>query len=199
LIDLGDTTRVGDISEYAETKSSLENLKVPYHMVIGSHDIVGDGYELWQKYYGNPYYSWDYSDAHFIVLDDVSDINAFSEEQLSWLEKDLSNSSQKLKFVFLHKPPKCPLVSADQLGFTGPKSEERIDKFLNILNKYKINKIYAGHIHNYLNYTVSDIPITVVGASGGPIYNIPIIGKDFYHYIEVEVSGSNFAQKIVEL
>lgn len=199
LVDLGDTTRIGGASEYAETKSILAGLKIPYHMVIGNHDIVGDGYDIWREYFGPTYYSWDYEDTHFIVLDDVTDPNAFSEEQLSWLENDLQSTQKELKFIFVHTPPRCPSVSKEELGFTGPKSEERINQCLLILNKYKVNKIYAGHIHNYLNYSIDGIPITVTGGAGGPIYNIPIIGRDSYHYINVEVFGSNFQQKVVEL
>lgn len=199
FVDLGDTTRVSGLSEYVEKKAMLNDLKVPYHMVIGHHDIVGNGYDYWQQYFGATYYSWDYENAHFVVLDDVSYYNAFSEDELAWLEKDLSSNPKQLKFVFLHSPPRCPFVDPSQLGFKGPNSEERIDKFLSIIKKYKIDQIYAAHIHNLLNYKISGIPITVTGGAGGPLYHIPLIGKDTYHFLEIEVSGSNFKQKVIEL
>jgi hypothetical protein len=199
FVDLGDTTRVGGASEYADTQAVLNKLKVPYHMVIGQHDIVGNGQEIWQEYYGPTYYSWDYENAHFVALDDVTDPNVFSEVELSWFQRDLSSSSKNLKFVFLHVPPRCPFVSAEELGFTGPLSNERIDKFIDIAKKYKVSKIYAAHIHNYLNYAISGIPITVTGGAGGPIYNIPLIGTDKFHYLNIDVLGSDFKQKVVEL
>jgi 3',5'-cyclic-AMP phosphodiesterase len=199
FVDLGDKTCIGAASEYAESKALLNNLKVPYHMVIGDHDIVGDGYNLWQQYFGPTYYSWNYGNVHFVALNDVLNENGFSEEQLSWLEQDLSSTKKELKFVFLHRPPRCPFTVPEELGFTGPKSEERIDQFLSILREHKVNKIYAGHIHNLLNYTIDSIPITVTGGAGGPIHNIPLIGKDTHHYLEVEVSGGNFEQRVVEL
>ena len=65
--------------------------------------------------------------------------------------------------------------------------------------KYKVNKMFAGHIHNLLNYSISGIPITVTGGAGGPSYNIPLIGRDGHHYIDVEVSDGNFKQKVIEL
>jgi hypothetical protein len=138
FVDLGDTTRVSGLSEYAEKKAMLNNLKVPYHMVIGHHDIVGNGYDYWQQYFGLTYYSWDYENAHFVALDDVSYYNAFSEDELAWLEKDLSSSSKQLKFVFLHSPPRCPFVDPSELGFKGLNSEERINKFLNIIKNTKL-------------------------------------------------------------
>ncbi len=199
FVDLGDSTRVGGRSEFEQTKAVLAKLNVPYHMVVGNHDTVGDGYILWQEYYGETYYSWDYQNTHFITLNDVVNENGFSEEQLSWLEKDLSSTSKELKFIFLHSPPRCPFVGSEELGFTGPKSEERINQFINIAKKYKVNKMFAGDIHNYLNYSISGIPITVTGGAGGPLYDIPLIGLNKYHYVEVEVSGSNFQQKVIEL
>jgi len=199
FVDLGDSTRVGGASEYAALKSALDVLKVPYHMVMGDHDKVGDGFQIWQQYFGATYYSWGYQNVHFIVLNDAVNKNGFSEEQLSWLENDLSSTQKELKIIFLHRPPSCPFTDPEDLGFTGPQSEEHINQFIDIAKKYKVNKMFAGHIHNYLNYSISGIPITVTGGAGGPIYNIPLVGKDKYHYVEVKVTGSDIQQQFIEL
>lgn len=199
LVDLGDITRVGGASEYNETRAALNNLKIPYHMVIGDHDIVGNGYEIWEEFFGPTYYSWDYGNGHFIALNDVVNKDGFSEEQLAWLERDLSRTAKEIKIVFLHRPPKCPLAEPGDLGFTGSRSQERIEQFFSLAKKYGVDKIYAGHFHNLLNYSVGGIPITVTGGAGGPLYRIPLLGENRYHFLEVEIQGSNIRQKVVEL
>ena len=199
FVDLGDLTRVGASSEYYEAKRILDQLKVPYYMTMGDHDKIGNGYDLWQQYFGPTYYSWDFKNGHFVILNDVVNENGFSEEQLNWLENDLSRTNKEVKIIFLHRPPRCPFAEPGDLGFTGPYSQERITRFFNIAQRYRINKIFAGHLHNFLNYSVEGIPITVTGGGGGPIYHIPLIGKNRHHFLEIEIIGSQIEQKVIEL
>lgn len=199
LIDLGDITRVGEESEYRNFKNNLSSLKIPYHIVLGNHDIVGNGYNYFQKYFGETFESFDLQDSHFVILDNVSDPNVFSDEQLSWLENDLAANKKTLKFVFTHTPVQCPFVPKSELGFTGAKADEQIQKFIEILKKHGVSQIFSGHIHNYLSYSIDGIPIIVTGGAGGPLYKIPIFGKNYYHYLKIDVSGRNFSSKVVEL
>lgn len=199
LIDLGDITRVGAESEFIDFKNLVNNLKIPYYIVIGNHDVLG-GDSLFKEYFDDTYYSWDCDNVHLVVLDDVTDENAFSEEQLNWLENDLQNYTEKLIFIFVHKPPKCPFVTSDLLEFEGEKSNERIGRFLDITKKYKIDEIYSGHIHNHLNYSQGGMPITITGGTGGPTHRIPVFGQaDFPHFLLVKIKGKEYTKEVVKV
>ncbi len=199
LVDLGDITRVGAESEFIDFKFLVNSLKIPYYIVIGNHDVL-NGDELFNNYFGYTYYSWDKSGVHFVVLDDVTDENAFSEEQLNWLENDLNSYKEKSVFIFVHKPPKCPFVTSELLKFKGEEADERIERFFNIANKNNVDKIYSGHIHNHLNYPQSGVSITITGGAGGPIHNIPVFGQaDFHHFLLVKITGKEYTEKVIEI
>ncbi len=52
------------------------------------------------------YYSFDYNNAHFIVLNSNDDEdNGISEEQIEWMKADAAASDAEWKFVMLHKAP----------------------------------------------------------------------------------------------
>lgn len=200
FVDLGDSTRVGDYSEYLINKKIIDQLKVPHYMVLGDHDIVSNGTKIWEEFFGPNYYSWDYQNVHFVTIDNVTDINGLSEEQLIWLEKDLSkNYSKQQKIVFMHRPPEAPFSEPMDLGFKGTLSEMRIKKLIDILKKYKVNHIFTGHLHNFAEYSISGIPITITGGAGGPIYPLPFIGKNKHHFLIVEIKGDDLNYKIIEL
>ncbi len=199
LVDLGDITRVGAESEFTDFKSLVNGLKIPYYVVCGNHDVLNSD-SFFKKYFGDTYYSWNYNDVHFIVLDDTTDENVFSEKQLGWLENDLQDYKEKLVFIFVHKPPKCPFVTSDLLEFEGKESDQRIERFLDIAREYKIDKIYSGHIHNHLSYSQGGIPITITGGAGGPTHRIPVFGQaDFPHFLLVKIKGKEYNEEVVRV
>ena len=56
---------------------TIAQMRVPWYYVLGNHDenydSADDTYstESFQRVFGPPYYSFNYADAHFIVLDDI--------------------------------------------------------------------------------------------------------------------------------
>jgi hypothetical protein len=73
---------LGDIAfDNLETFESLNQaialVGIPWYNVIGNHDINYDAThdrhsdETFERLYGPPYYSFDYGQVHFIVLDDI--------------------------------------------------------------------------------------------------------------------------------
>ncbi len=84
-------------------------LEAPFYMTPGNHDIWDDESEAMYtaKTGFDPYYSFDYENTHFVILDN-SRINVaadFPEEQRDWLIADLARHSEAENiFVFAHKP-----------------------------------------------------------------------------------------------
>ena len=133
---------VGDLIEgYTQDKAELSRqweelealtgkLDMPFFYCPGNHDVSND---VMLKTYvdrhgtnGKSYYSFDYRDCHFIVLDSNTAIrkNSFAEQQFAWLADDLRRSARAERvFVFFHHPylentelwPRlCALLPADK-------------------------------------------------------------------------------------
>jgi len=87
--------------------------RIPFYTALGNHDIAtANGQPYLDAFYlpsNNPaaterYYSFDYSNAHFVCLEVVAENTTPSAAMLTWLDQDLSASFKRWKFVFFHVP-----------------------------------------------------------------------------------------------
>jgi 3',5'-cyclic AMP phosphodiesterase CpdA len=118
---LGDV--VGDsLPLYNRYKSIMAQIGIPVYNVPGNHDqnydAPDDHYalETFKRHFGPSYYSFDYGNTHFVVLDDVEYLgrNAegrpryrgrIGERQLNWLANDLQLvRDDKLVVLTMHIP-----------------------------------------------------------------------------------------------
>ncbi|QOS78993.1 S-layer homology domain-containing protein [Paenibacillus sp. JNUCC31] len=99
------------------------------------------------------YYSYDYSNAHFVVLnsnEDSGDYDNFSTEQVEWLKKDVQtakkNGAQWI-IVNIHKGPYTTsnhATDSDIMGANGVRS-----KIAPIMAELGIDFVLQGHDHIY--------------------------------------------------
>ncbi|MCB9350376.1 MAG: metallophosphoesterase [Lewinellaceae bacterium] len=90
------------------------------------------------------YYSFDYGNIHFIVLNsDDSGVEPGSP-QLVWLEADLAATDQEWKVVSFHHPPYTQLASD-----TDNKETAMREQVLPILEAYNVDLVLAGHAHDW--------------------------------------------------
>lgn len=134
-------------------------LKVPWYATLGNHDVCVGGYltkELyWQilnshnKNFGfrKSYYSFTPKKGFKIIgLDSVIDTRItangnIDNEQLKWLDKELSKSKQDVVLIFMHHPLTEPFHSESHNILN---SEE----VLKVIKKYKNPiAIFSGHYH----------------------------------------------------
>jgi predicted phosphodiesterase len=154
-----DTTVV--VSEWDEYLSLLEPLEMPIYHTAGNHDITYESLEeLYRRYVGEPYYSFDHRGLHFTFLDnsrwDSSD--QLPDQQLAWLEADLRNHQDATHtFVFMHKPFWYSTTDA----------------------------VVTGHFHRYFSGKFDGIIYTSLGSSGGSMEDY-LIGPG-YHFAWVTV------------
>jgi len=143
--------------------AQLKKLDAPFYYCPGNHDISNPVMrEAWLAQYGvdgKSYYSFDYRDCHFVVLDSATPafMPDYAKEELAWLAKDLASAgSAKHIFVFYHHP---------QL--------ENKAAWAELVKLFPVGKttVFNGHTHN-LSYSEPDgIPTYVLAATGG-IVNI---------------------------
>jgi len=130
--------------------------------------------------YQNQFYSFDYGDVHFTVLD-----TQFTEEadfkpnlqadELAWLKRDLADAKTKWKVVLMHKDPL-------QYGFADPSRPAREEGFseegrllMPLFDEYSVDVVLSAHLHTLRNR--GHIKNFMRSASG-PLYIITGVAGD---------------------
>lgn len=134
-------------------------LKCPWYAVFGNHDISIGGYLSKQLYldilnshnknfhFSKPYYSFVPKKGYKVIgLDSIIDdrITAngkLGEEQLKWLDRELSKSKSDIVLIFMHGPLVEPLHSPNHATLDACKALDIISKYKNPI------AVFSGHYH----------------------------------------------------
>lgn len=178
--------------EVAQFLALVKGWGIPLHNVIGNHEVTASSERerYLRERLGNLYGSFDHGRAHFICLDtdEVGDEGRIAGEQLRWLKRDLErNRGATATFVFLHRPlfsPKDPDL-AQKRSFSDRVNRDALHQ---LLVRYKVAAVFAGHDHLYEERVVDGIRYYITGGGGAPLYELPDKGG-FYHYLVVTVRG----------
>lgn len=168
----------------------------PLYFTPGNHDVWSDFsrslYE--QESRRKPFYSFSFQDAHFTVLDS-STTGGLSEEQLAFLEQDLTaNAEKNPKFVFFHHPIWIRLFAAGESDFPLHR----------IVRKHKVDYVINGHGHQFVRMVRDGIVYMEVGSSGGNMTGGLLRGQGFadgrfYHWVWGHVKGSRVNLTVKEI
>lgn len=120
-VTLGDIM-FDDLSLFEMQNAAIALIGIPWYNVIGNHDInfsaKEDKYsdETFESIFGPPYYSFDFGEVHFIVIDDIMYLGqsddrrsrytgGLGEEQLQFIANDLAMIPEdQLVVLFMHIP-----------------------------------------------------------------------------------------------
>ena len=138
----GDLTNNATDAEFEYYKASTAKSKVPVWPAVGNHEYsAGATYAArinnYRKHVGPEWYSFDYSDRHFLVLEDNG--AAPFAEQLEWVKADLKQNVGKGKHlvVLTHQPMNVPFGSSSVY-----------DEYGKVLEQYGAELILVGHEHS---------------------------------------------------
>jgi len=100
------------------------------------------------------YYSFDYGNIHFIVLNSFDENRAVGSTMYNWVENDIQSTEQKWIVAFWHHPPysKGSHDSDNGGNNTSGFDIELIqmrENFLPMLEDNGIDLVLAGHSHSY--------------------------------------------------
>ena len=90
------------------------------------------------------YYSFDWGDAHFAVLNS-NDMYPMSASQLNWLKNDMNSSDAQWKIILTHRA----LYSAGK-NINKPDTIIMRNLLLPVIDELGIDVVFAGHDHMYL-------------------------------------------------
>lgn len=68
VIHCGDQTDFGLTKEWEWMGRELRRLQMPYVCLIGNHDCLGTGGDVYRALYGNPNFSFNVADTHIVCL-----------------------------------------------------------------------------------------------------------------------------------
>jgi 3',5'-cyclic AMP phosphodiesterase CpdA len=176
VVHTGDLVADGNDTSLWPTFFDIERdllRQAAFFPALGNHERNSrDFYDFFQV--TTPYYSFDWGNAHFIVLN--SDIgnaatskgarDAFWTEQTKWLEEDLQGSQKaEYRIVVAHHPP-FSAVSNRQA------SNPEMRALVPLLEKYHVTLGVFGHDHNYQRNLQNGIQYIISGGGGAPLYDV---------------------------
>ena len=176
----------GDLFDGRQYNSALDDYKYiqkksdfPIHALAGNHDynlqragiadkaVGGRNAELWKENFGAFNYYVDIRNVRFIFMSTeclISGIDTEKNDFYKWLEARLDEASGCSKdiIIFTH----MPIVKNFYKGrLSSAYSEHEYQKLEQLLQKYKVNAIVAGHFHFEELDMLGNIPVYVCPAS----------------------------------
>jgi predicted MPP superfamily phosphohydrolase len=144
----GDVTENGDSASLCKAKQLLNQLKKPYYITFGNHDVRASKSEnrFYTSIFGSDRFSFSYKDVHFIGFSTVPVSNYgaghVSTQDITWIKTELSQQ----------KPEKPLIVTTHYPLLTG--DVDNWYEMTDILRKYNIQVVLNGHYHRnaLLNY-----------------------------------------------
>ena len=184
--------------EWDEFDRVTRTIRAPVRLVAGNHDVWDvPSYNLYRQRYGKTYYSFNYANSHFVILnseelDETGNIPVKIEgKQFEWLAADLAAHREMAhKFVFLHRPLWGSHRDMDTSGWN--------QKVHPLLAKYGVDIVFAGHDHQYVNYGIKDsVQYYVTGGGGAGLGGGREVGG-FHHFMVTTVDGEKVSSVVVE-
>jgi len=200
ILQSGDMVENGDDSAQWPVFFDIEKdllRQTAFFPALGNHEHHSQYFEnIFHD--GAPYYSFDWGNAHFTVID--SDIenaapyergrSVYWNEQVRWLKEDL-NQHQKAdyRFVMAHHPPFTAV-------FTRQGSSAHMTALTPMFEKYHVSAAFFGHDHNYQHYLKNGIHYVTTGGGGAPLYDvskppegITVKAAKIENFVSVSVNG----------
>ena len=167
--------------------------RIPVMPTLGNHDGL-----MYLKFFALPrngpaglkqeFYSFDYGDAHFVVLDSNNNTSAAAKQ---WLQQDMEATDKKWRFAIFHHPV-YPVVH-DYKGI----DRSICENWVPILEQNRVDMVFVGHQHVYMR-THPIFQDEIQSDSYGIVYVMGNAGHKFYAagedfpYIANRRTGNNY-------
>lgn len=191
------TDNSNDTNEWGQFLDAAARIfsRIPVMPTRGNHDG-----EMYCRFFALPsngpaglpkeFYSFDYGNAHFVVLNSNNNTNAAAQQ---WLQQDLQNTTKKWKFAVFHHP--AYPVFRDYKGI----DQSIRENWIPILEQNHVDMVFVGHQHEYMrthpiyqgevqtDWAAYGI-VYVMGNSGAKTY----AGGDNFPYTATVQTGASY-------
>ncbi len=154
-------------SLFSMYKKASERINKPVYHCIGNHELFGiyeespeDSmhadykYGMFERYFGDTYYSFDHKGWHFMVLNSIDERNQryvgiINDEEMEWIKQDLAKLDKNTPIaISMH----IPLISSYYQVYPREnqgesKWIENRDEVLDLFKDYNLKLVLQGHMH----------------------------------------------------
>lgn len=141
----GDLTQYGLLREFEWVRKGLDRLHAPYLPILGNHDALSNGPEIFRRLFGSLDYSFAYRGTKFVVFNDNAWEFAAAVPDLAWLESELETPDSLRLIPVAHIPP-----WADQSN--SALDSAMTEKFA----RHRTTLCVYGHTHHFRLQTGTD-------------------------------------------
>jgi len=162
IVQLGDVADSGgDPDDWHKVLGNIATMASgrPFQASIGNHDWAGVvGSSNWKELFTYDYvkpnlgrfYSFDYHNAHFVMIDNFERLYKMSQVQLNWIKEDIANAKSRGQdwiFCTFH-------LSMITTGTSG--NYVHLQKALiPIFDEYDVDAVFYAHDHDYQHYNLT--------------------------------------------
>jgi predicted phosphodiesterase len=169
LLLVGDLTDLGMLIEFTWLNDTIEECDFPVLTVVGNHDGLSNGPEIYNEMFGPFNYSFVYRGVQFIMWN--NNPYEWGNPDLEWLEQQAESHAPSV--IVAHQPPPPP----GQL----PSAQEGDWKYI----RQGGSAIAAVHGHRHkFDYYLEDGSL--------PVYLVAAVDGGHYGLIEFSDSGLRF-------
>lgn len=90
------------------------------------------------------YYSYNYSNIHFVSLDSYGSLNTTTSAMYNWLNADLAANTQRWTVVYFHHPP---YTKGSHNSDTATELVKMRTNIVPLLESYHVDVVLCGHSH----------------------------------------------------
>jgi hypothetical protein len=165
--------------QYKEFFSTVSGLPSIFYTVKAGSDLFNNSSDYYNKYTGRKnYYSFNYGNLHFLVLDSSGSLN---KEQKEWFTSDLKRYKNSAAiYVFLYDSLFIPEKIQSQLSAAQYKDSEFLHKYF---IKYPVKAVFSGNSPLFFKRDIDGISYINTGCGG---FNKDEITKGYAQYYIVE-------------
>ncbi|MDX8339979.1 metallophosphoesterase [Draconibacterium sp. IB214405] len=206
-------------SAYNLYENTIKQVNAPVYTTMGNHEVFGlyersgvspsheeYGKKLYENRLAKRYYSFDYKDWHFVVLDGIGfteDRHYYGhvdEEQLVWLKKDLEAAGDKPIAVSIHIPLLSigsQIMQSPTQGMDAGSIVTNANEVREILEQHNTKLVLQGHLHFLEDIEYNGIHYITGGAVSSQWWQGQRFGME-EGFLKIDVKGEDFSWKYVD-
>ncbi len=154
VVQIGDFTHVGTLLEYQLMNDIFARLRVPYLVVAGYHDLLGNGARIYAEMFGPTNFAFDLGRVRLVFFDSNSASHDYdgSVPDLAWLEAALGAAPEPERaLAFSHIAPDGDSLFDARLAAP----------LLALLADAGVDVSFSGHAHRADAFELGGVPIVL--------------------------------------